>query len=363
MKKKALISVGGTGGHIYPAIALAQQLKKSTPALELLFIGGNLSSNRFFQGAGMPHRAISCGALSPNKPLQSLTNLGKIIKGIWESKQVISQFQPDIMIGFGSYHTFPTMIAAMLSKVPFLLHASDSIPGKVIRLFSKYAIATSIHFPSTAQWLYGNSVHVSMPLREGFKFGLYSKEYARAYFQLEENCRTILIFGGSQGAAFLNHLIVEVESSYFGGFQVIHITGNKEASATLREKYRQAGVRAAVKEFEPRMELAWQAADCVISRAGAATIAEQLEFEVPGILIPYPHAAENHQEKNALFMSETVGCAQMILEAHFNKDVLKTCFQDQQKLLAMQEAIRLYKKKYKPRELCSLVLEQLDRGN
>lgn len=363
MKKKVLISVGGTGGHIYPAIALAQQLKKIEPLLELKFIGGNLSTNRFFQGTEMLHKTISCGPLSPKKPLQSIANLGKIIKGVWESRETIQQFQPNILIGFGSYHTFPTMIAATLLKIPFLLHASDSVPGKVIRLFSRYAIATSTLFPSTEQWLNGSSVHVKMPLREGFKFGVNSKSEARKYFKLNENSKTLLVFGGSQGAAAINKIVVETITNQVSEFQIIHLTGNVDASLELRKKYQQAGVQAVVKEFEPKMELAWEAADFVIARAGASTLAEMLEFEVPGILVPYPYASENHQEKNAIFMSETIGCAQMILEKNLSKDMILNTLKNDLQLLKMKEELQTYKKKYKPRELSSLVLEQLEKGD
>jgi UDP-N-acetylglucosamine--N-acetylmuramyl-(pentapeptide) pyrophosphoryl-undecaprenol N-acetylglucosamine transferase len=370
MKNKVLLSVGGTGGHIYPAIALAQALTKHNPCIELLFAGGNLSTNRFFDQTALPYRNISCGPLSTRNLVKSIFNAGNIIKGVWESKKIFREFKPDLVIGFGSYHTFPTMLAAKICHIPMMLHASDSIPGKVIRFFSRFAITTTIQFPESALWLRGKSIEVNVPLRSGFRKEMHSMEYCRSYFKLKETCPTLLIFGGSQGAAFINEItaaaIIENSRFFTNNLQIIHLTGCPKTAALLQRKYQEAGIYACVKDFETKMELAWQAASLIVSRAGATTIAEQLEFEIPGILIPYPHAADRHQEKNALFMEQHIGAVKMALESKLDKHLLAEYLQsflenENFNLQEKQEAIRSYKKNHKPKDLCSLVLEQLDK--
>lgn len=359
MKKRLLISAGGTGGHIYPAIALAKALGSE---VDILFIGGLLSSNTYFQGSGIPFKTISCGPLSMQKPMASMANVGNILKGMWECRQVFQEFNPDLLVGFGSYHTFPVMAYAWLAKIPYILHASDSIPGKVIRLFSKHAIATSIHFPKTSQYLKGPAVRVKMPLREGFRLGSFTKKEARSYFGLNEKDPVVLIFGGSQGAASLNAVALETLSTYSKNIQVIHIIGKGADCKAFHDKYFSAGIQASVKEFEPRMELAWHAADAVISRAGASTIAEQIEFEVPGIYVPFPRASENHQELNARHMTNTIGCSQMILESKLSQEELKRSLSnilgDQDRL---REKIKVYKNLHQPINLADLVIEQLHK--
>lgn len=364
MRKKVLVSVGGTGGHIYPAVALAQTLCQQEPSLELLFVGGHLSNNRFFQNFSFDYRNISCASLSFKKPFTSFLNLHKIWAGIKESQAIFRRFCPDLMIGFGSYHTLPTMIAAKLEGIPYFLHASDTIPGKVIRLFSRYAIATSIHFPETESWLQGRCIQVKMPLRDGYKFGYSSKEEARRYFNLEQNKVTLLAFGGSQGASSLNRVIESTLTTYFRNIQIIHLTGHQETTLKLQKKYTQMGLKAYVADFEPRMDLAWQAADVAISRAGALTLAEQIEFEVPGILVPYPHAADNHQEKNALSIAGKIGSVQMILESNLTPKTLGSSldeFLEEENLERRRENFRSYKKNHTFTDLSTLLLEELYR--
>src|ERR1700722_4988065 len=170
-KKKVLISVGGTGGHLYPALALAQQLKKTLHSIEILFGGGKLEANPYFDKQSLSYKSLSCGALSTKSPFQLVKNMGNILMGIRESRRIIKDFQPHLLVGFGSYHTFPTMAAAKLCNVPIVLFAGNSYPGKVIRLFSYFALATAIQFHEAKSSLWGETEGVQMPLREGFKLG------------------------------------------------------------------------------------------------------------------------------------------------------------------------------------------------
>jgi UDP-N-acetylglucosamine--N-acetylmuramyl-(pentapeptide) pyrophosphoryl-undecaprenol N-acetylglucosamine transferase len=367
-KKKVLISAGGTGGHLYPALALAQQLKKALPSIEILFVGGKLEGNPYFDRHSLAYKSISCAAVSTKCPFQLVKNIGHILTGISESRHIIKEFQPHLLVGFGSYHTFPAMAAAKLCQIPLVLYAADSHPGKVIRLFSRFAVATAIQFQKAKSALWGKTEVVRMPLREGFRLGTSTLSTARDYFQLDKRRTTLLVFGGSQGSSAINKCVAETFlqplRSHAPNVQVIHLTGNTETTEDLRKKYNEAGFKAYVANFETRMDLAWQAANLVISRAGAATIAEQIEFQVPGILIPYPHASEAHQEKNAWFMAESIGGGKVLLESDLTPHTLSQALleffdKDERKIQTSRDSIEAYKKNHQPKELYSFVLEKL----
>lgn len=359
VKKKILIAAGGTGGHIYPALALARQLSDQ-PNFEVSFVGGNLATNRYFDPCEHSFHSTSCGSFSKN-PFKLLSALGKIGKGLWQSHRAIAHFKPDVAVGFGSYYTFPALVAALLHRIPVVLHEANSIPGKVNRLLSRYATVTGVHFPDAATQMRGQTAIVGMPLRPGFRKDVVSKKEALKYFELEEGRPTLLVFGGSQGANSLNQIVARSLCSQIGQqLQVIHITGNAHFAKYTSYEYLHAHVQACVKEFETRMDLAWQAADLVISRAGAGTISEAIEFEVPAILIPFPRAADNHQEKNADFMVKTVGGAEKVLERYLTSPGLSSKLTDWlhnhcAKLHTFRTRIAAYKRAAKSANLIDVI--------
>lgn len=296
-KPKVLLTSGGTGGHIFPSLALGEALR-DVHGCNVLFAGGHLSQNPYFEQNLYSYRDVLCGKWALN-PLEWL----KIGLGVIQSIQLIKKFDPDIVLGFGSYYTVPLLAAAKILGKPLFLHESNSIPGRVNRYFSPYAEMTWVHFPSTIGLLTGPAETAKMPLRPLFKKGMLSKEKAREGWGLNPAIPTFLVFGGSQGAEVLNTLFVETACTYLkkgsAPFQVIHFTGDK--SEAITEAYKRAGILAYVRPFEKRMDIAWAAADLAITRSGAASFAEQVEYEVPGIFIPYPHSTDGHQRKNAAY--------------------------------------------------------------
>lgn len=364
MTKKILIATGGTGGHVYPAMALAQQLMCELPGCQIVFVGGGLTHNRYFDQNAFAHHSISCGAFVKKSPKAIMHAFSHIAKGIWQSRKIMREFRPDVVVGFGSFYAFPSLVAAKLMSIPLVLHEANSIPGKVNRLLARWATVIGVHFPETLHLLQGKAVEVGMPLRLGFRHNSISREEARHHFGLLPNRKTLLVFGGSQGAHAINtsvrNALHQINSNQ--SFQVLHIAGELAMAETLRKEYEQGEICACVRAFEDRMDLAWQAADLVICRSGAGTIAEQLEFEVPGILIPFPRAADNHQEHNADFMVATVGGAMKLHEKDLVAARLVTCLSEFLKddgalLLAMRRAMKSYKKKARTQDLCSLVRE------
>ena len=366
MPKKILIATGGTGGHIYPAVALAQQFMCEHPNGEVLFVGGGLSQNRYFDPESFNFCTVSCGAFTKKFPIALLKSCLNIGKGVWQSRAIIRDFEPDVAVGFGSYYSFPPLIAAKLESVPIILHEANSVPGKVNRLLAPWAEAVGVHFPKTIDLLKGNCTEVGMPLRQGFRRGMIDSNQARNHFGLRPNISTLLAFGGSQGAQTINNKVfgaLKLLSDRMS-LQIIHVAGEVAAADHLRKAYAEAGIVACVKAFENRMDIAWQAADLAVCRAGAGTIAEQFEVEVPGIFVPYPRAADNHQEFNAEFMVKTAGGGKMIREDAFDERLLAChlleCFNDDGAVLSkMRSSIADYKKRVRTQDLGALVRKVL----
>lgn len=302
--RRIVIATGGTGGHVFPAISLAHQLKQRGDSV--LFLGGGLGVNPFFQKEQFSFRDITCGRPSLKTPAFPL----KIAKGTWQSIRTLKAFRPDLLIGFGSYYTFPALIAAKILKVPYVIQEQNSVPGRVNRLFTHSARVTAIHFPSAANLIKGDCRQVAMPLRPGFE-KQWSRPEAKLEYGLDPEKPVLLVFGGSQGAQAINDILYNSASS-LSSWQVLHFTGNSFWVERLTEKYQSIGMQACVKLFEPDMAKAWGAADLVISRAGAASIAEQLASAVPGILIPYPFATDQHQELNADYLVQIGGAVKCI---------------------------------------------------
>lgn len=366
--KKVVITVGGTGGHVFPALGVAHELVIKRPSTEVFFLGGSLATNPYFEKDSFPYRSVSCGSIVHKNPLKLAASSWKILKGFAESSKVLRRMQPDLVLGFGSYYTFPTLLAAKVLRIPIMLHEANSVPGMVNRLLSRHVAVTGLHFPDAAQHLNGPSLEVGMPMRKGYRLNSVDKDEALRYYELNPNIPVLLIFGGSQGAQSLNRWMREAcsHSLFPSAVQILHFTGNAEFVGQLEGLYAQRGVKAVVKEFEPRMDFAWRAASVALTRAGAGSISEAMEFEVPTVLIPYPYSADNHQQKNAEFFSYAVGGALTYPDDRFSATLLaktlRDLFLDQHRgLHHMRESIKAYKKKVRKRDLSEIIIEFLEK--
>ncbi len=304
MSKRILIATGGTGGHIFPAEALAKDLVND--GNQVFFAGGKLSQNRFFSKK-YPFEDVTVG-MSPLKDFKL------ILRGIQESFDLFKQLHPDVVVGFGSYYSFPVLAAAILKRIPVVLYAADTKPGKVIRWLHPFAKACGLHFEGTP--LKGEVV--GMPLRFNPKY--VTKDEAMKYYKLDKTKPVCLVFGGSQGAKYLNTLAFDALKNL--PFQVIHFTGNQEDTSLLAMEYNKRGIKAVVKTFESRMEYAWAASDIALTRAGAVSLAEEMAFKVPGVLVPFPFAMDDHQTKNAEVLVK-MGFCEMRQEKELTPELLE----------------------------------------
>lgn len=315
---KILIATGGTGGHIFPAEALAIELMEK--GCDVLFVGGGLHQNRYFNRKKFPYWQIDSASPFRLNFFKSFYRLGK---GFFQSLKILDSFCPDLVIGFGSFYSFPILGAARWKNIPITLFESNAIPGRVNRFFSKSALFSAVQFSEASHHLLGKSIEVKMPMIKKNKIEPCA---ARDYFYLDPTLFTFLVFGGSQGAESINRLFSKTIPTLKSSrqFQVIHITGRTQSAERIRREYELIGIRSCVKAFEERMDLAWSAADAVICRSGAATVAEQVKFGVPGILIPFPNATDDHQTKNALFIEKEVGGAITCPEASLTTENFKS---------------------------------------
>ncbi|MCH9634192.1 MAG: UDP-N-acetylglucosamine--N-acetylmuramyl-(pentapeptide) pyrophosphoryl-undecaprenol N-acetylglucosamine transferase [Chlamydiae bacterium] len=317
MAKKILIAAGGTGGHLFPAQALATQLLSE--GFEVLFVGSDLSKNTFFNAPKFSYVEIKASSLKKGKGL--IKGGFKIFRGALQSYRLIKRYKPDFLISFGSYHTLPTLLANMFLKVPLYLHEQNVQIGKVNRLFVKRARALLSHYSSTKPYFPQKNKRVEMPLRF-YKKNSIAKEDARKILHLHPLMLTVLIFGGSQGAQSINKaFLASLDEIKQRNFQVIHLAGKDADILEIQKRYESFNVTSFVKPFYSEMSIILKAADCAVSRAGASTIAELIEFEVPALLIPYPYAS-NHQEHNADYMQQVVGGGIKLLEKDINDNLL-----------------------------------------
>ena len=328
------MSAGGTGGHLFPAQSLAEAL----PDWEILFVAGGLSTSHYFNREFFRFEEIPCATFSLTSPLQMCRGLGKICLGIQRSTKILQSFNPDVVIGFGSFFTLPVLAAASFLRKPIVLHEQNTVLGKVNRLFAPWVHTTAITFPMTRTYLNGKTakkaVEVIFPQRNRPPS---TDLEAWDYFGFSP-CEKplILVFGGSQGAARLNALFLEA-APHLPPIQVLHFTGNQSQASSASARYQELGISACVKSFEPRMDLAMRIADYGVTRAGAATVCELIHYNLPALLVPFPFATENHQEKNGEHFVSIVKGGKMYKENELEAAQLANCMIEQ---LADREAIK-----------------------
>lgn len=368
-KKKVIFAAGGTGGHLFPAQGLAEQILKNKPEIQLLFAGAKLSDNVHFDKAKFSFRNITSTTPFRGNVFKAFKSITALLRGIWESLSLLSEKKPDLVVGFGSFHAFPILCAAIIKKIPIILFESNSIPGKVIRLFSKKALVTGVYFEEAKHYLNGKVVEVEIPIKNSPLRRLIAQDEARSMLGLLPNLTTLLIFGGSQGAKRINKLVIELLPILRKEmpFQLIHLTGDEGITHQVSLLCESLKVPCYSKKFETQMEIAWSAADIAICRSGAMTLSELLYYEVPAILIPYPFAADQHQLKNALFLEQKVGgaviCPEPSVSAELlSEKILRLASMNSLERAKMKDALKIYKAGQKKQDLSRLILNILNEN-
>ena len=302
-KYRVIISGGGTGGHIFPAIAIANALKALSPSIEILFIGaeGRMEMEKV-PAAGYNIKGLWISGLQRSLSLKNLSFPFKLISSLFKAKKILKQFKPDVAVGVGGYASGPMLHVAAKSGIPALLQEQNSYPGITNKLLAnkvqKICVAydgMERFFPKEKIMLTGNPVRKDIRNLDG------KKARGVEYFKIDPDKKTLLIIGGSLGARTIN-LAIEASLNIYAenDIQVIWQTGKTyfEKAKTACVKYADKGIYA--HEFISKMDYAYAVADFVVSRSGAISVSELCLVKRPVILIPSPNVAEDHQTKNAM---------------------------------------------------------------
>ena len=299
-KKKIIIAGGGTGGHIFPAIAIANALKKIQPQTEILFVGakGKMEMEKV-PAAGYEINGIDIAGFNRSSLIKNIGLPWKLIKSYFQVRTIIADFMPDAVVGVGGYSSFPVLRFAQGKGIPTFIHESNSFAGKSNKLLGKKATRVFVasegmenFFPADKLMITGN------PVRNSIISSTVSRKEAIHFFGLDETKKIVFITGGSLGARGINEAIdAHIEEFEKNNVQLIWQTGKPYAT---RAKEITAGRKNIwTNDFITQMEYAYEAADIVVSRAGAMAIAELCVVKKPVLFIPFPFAAEDHQTINA----------------------------------------------------------------
>ncbi|MGB3591603.1 MAG: undecaprenyldiphospho-muramoylpentapeptide beta-N-acetylglucosaminyltransferase [Nonlabens sp.] len=292
-----IISGGGTGGHIYPAIAIANECRKRWNDCNILFVGAaDRMEMQKVPAAGYQIKGLWISGLQRNLSLKNLAFPLKLIKSLFDARKIVKQFSPDVAIGTGGYASGPLLFAASSKQIPTLIQEQNSYPGVTNKLLGKKADIICVASEGMDQFFSKAKIRFTgNPVRQDILAVDELREESLKYFDLDPKRRTLLVLGGSLGAKRINELIDEELENLSADVQVLWQCGKSYYS-----KFKQlASDGVQVLEYIERMDLAYAAADYIISRAGAGSISELCIVGKPSILIPSPHVAENHQVKNA----------------------------------------------------------------
>lgn len=310
-KIRLLLTGGGTGGHLFPAVATAQEFQKQLPGTEVLFVGTKRKvDTKSLAAYGFSSESIVCHGLKGKNPWQLLKAIVVLPVSYFQAQKIIRKFQPDIILGVGGYVTGPVVAAGKNLGVPVVIHEQNSVPGLANRKLGSIANRVCLSLPGSGEeFPEKKRVYTGNPVRQNI-LELAEKETAAGD---QQGLRTLLILGGSQGAEAVNKLVVDtlcsLSDSQLAEINVIHQTGER-MQPEVEEAYRKRGVKATVAAFFTKMDEVYGQADLLISRAGATTLSEMAVLGKPAILIPYPYAADNHQEKNGHYYVSGGGAIQ-----------------------------------------------------
>jgi len=320
-----LVASGGTGGHLFPALALGHELVRRHPSTRIVFVGPQRTATKDAVGdAGFEWRTVPGRGMPRRRGLSLVPFVWDLVRGMLAACSLVRRLEPDIAIGFGNYASFTPLYAAHRRGVPVVIHEGNALPGKANRLLARYARAVAVQFAEAGEALRttpgpGATV-VSLPVRSEL-LELPDAREARRSYGLDEDAFTLLVMGGSQGAKRLNEITCAALPGLAQlGIQVIHLCGAAH-EADVRNAYESSSLNHAVCAFEPQMTRAYAAVDAAICRAGAATLAELAVTATPALLVPYPFATEGHQAKNAEVFKR-IGAAYSVEETHLQPGVL-----------------------------------------
>ena len=369
---KIIVSGGGTGGHIYPAVTLIKTIQKKIKDVEILYVGTKVGLEAdIIPKEGLPFTTVDICGFKRSFSLENIKTIGRAVHGIGQAYAIVKKFRPDVVVGTGGYVCGPILLAASLMGVPTLIQEQNVIAGITNKILSHFVTKIAVgskdalaNFPADKVVFTGNPIRAEV--LETDRVAAFTR------FGLDPKKKTVLISGGSRGARSINNACIDVHRHFAGSehVQFLHVTGQKEYAAVL-EKIEGAGVdltrvdNILVEPYLYDMPSAMAIADLAIFRAGATGLAELTAKGIPAILIPYPYAAENHQEFNAKAFADQ-GAGVMIK----NKDisatrliaVLDELLQDDEKLQQMAAASQALGRPKAADDIADMIIELAQKG-
>jgi len=319
---KIILSGGGTGGHIYPALTIADQLKKLQPNAEIIFVGTKQGLEKnIIPRYGYILKFIDVAGFNRSFGFETFRSAGKLFIGIYDARHILSEVKPDLVIGTGGYVCAPVVFMAALKNIPTCIQEQNAFPGVTNKILSRYVKKVFLGYQEAARYLPAKTAveYIGNPVRE--EILAKKKEIAIAELGLDPGKKTILVSGGSRGAKSINRAMLDVEMVLSGrhDVQVLHITGDVHYEKYIKEIGKRSHLAAniIIQPYLHNMPDALAVADLAIFRSGAIGLAELTARGIPSVLVPYPYATDNHQEFNARAI-EAKGAAKVILDRDLN---------------------------------------------
>lgn len=326
---RIILTGGGTGGHIYPALAVAERLQQLHPDCEILYVGTDRGlEHEIVPKRKLPFRSIHAEGLPRKINPAFFKAIKNTAGGCLEAKKIVQTFRPDVVVGTGGYVCGPVVLAAKLLGVPTMIHEQNALPGITNKLLGRFVDGIMVNFAESKEYFVHKKrvVTTGLPVRQEVLTA--EKSEGLRYFHFTPDKTTLLVSGGSRGARSLNRAMADAykELVLHSDLQIIHLTGKADYEETI-QAIENNGIAIAdypqivILPYLDEMQYALAAADFCVGRAGATFLAEITACGLPSILIPYPFAAENHQEYNAKALVDQ-HAAEMILDKELNGEVL-----------------------------------------
>lgn len=320
---KILLACGGTGGHIFPGIALAEALEKKISGVEVVFVGSPRGlENKILAKTKWRLAMIAAPTFADKKGVQKLQSLMAFPKALWTARGLLKEERPALVVGVGGYTAAPVLMMASLGRIPTFAIEPNIVPGLTNRLLKFFVQKVFVAFPGMEKYFGKKARLTGVPVREGL-LSLPKKSTPGARHQ-------VLILGGSQGARFLNETLRQALpylKDVKDRLHFIHPVGPKFDLGLYKQAYAENGISAEVYPFIEEIGAFYARADFVIGRAGAGTVAELMALKIPSLLIPYPYAQGGHQEAQARYL-ETIGGAEVLLETGLTPQQLANKIQE-----------------------------------
>lgn len=366
MKKlKVIVSGGGTGGHIFPAVSIANEIRDRYPDADILFVGalGKMEMERVpaagYKIVGLPVMGF------PRKPsVRMITFFWKLFQSMRKANKVISDFRPDVAIGVGGFASGPVLKAAVRKNVPAVLQEQNSYAGVTNKLLAAKVKKICVAYPNMERYFPAEKIVMTgNPIRKNLLEPIADKTEAYGHFNLNADQPVVLIVGGSLGARTLNESVMaNIDLIRRSDVQIVWQTGSYYYKEMLQRLGAECPSNLHPMEFVSRMDMAYAIADVVISRAGAGTISELCLLGKPAVLVPSPNVAEDHQTKNAMALVENQA-ALLIKDANSKNELIKETFKllgDKQRLHSLSENIRKLGRPNAAKEIVDVIMEVIN---